>query len=241
MRVSLWMSYEDGAEFSIGLSDHAEDSSLPEHLRGTFRPLGEGFVSGVYTAPSGSTFTLASDRDEAVSLGIGDVYGPPAYRGRPYLVVFDGVHQTFMSLASSLRDVARWEYLDSQQPTWSPWETSADHWPRWAVHIDGACVYDTWAVDATSAIRNASGHADFQSRLADGSIITAARVGGSATKLTGYAALAHAEAEGLTLRKYADPTEGERTGITIDEAYEIAAQDAGLLWIEAEAACADFS
>lgn len=53
------------------------------------------------------------------------------------------------------------------------------------------------------------------------------------TKLTGTAAIAAAEAFGLTLHKYADPTEGERGGITVAEAREIAAQDPRLVWVDA--------
>ena len=34
------------------------------------------------------------------------------------------------------------------------------------------------------------------------------------------------------INKYADPIEGERSGLTDDEAAEIAAEDARLLWIE---------
>lgn len=54
----------------------------------------------------------------------------------------------------------------------------------------------------------------------------------SDTILTGRAAIEFAAANSLTLNKYADPVEGARTGLMVAEAREIAAQDAGLIWIE---------
>ena len=50
------------------------------------------------------------------------------------------------------------------------------------------------------------------------------------TKLTGRAAISHAAASGTTLNKYADPTEGARTGLTVEEAEEVAREDASLIW-----------
>jgi len=52
--------------------------------------------------------------------------------------------------------------------------------------------------------------------------------------LTGHEAIDHAARTGASLRKYADPVDGAR-GITLDEAREIAFEDAGLVWCEADA------
>ncbi|MGL4445638.1 MAG: hypothetical protein ACRCU1_18590 [Alsobacter sp.] len=52
-------------------------------------------------------------------------------------------------------------------------------------------------------------------------------------KLTGHAAIAHAGATGATLNKYADPTEGARSGLTVEEAEDVAREDASLIWCEA--------
>ena len=52
-------------------------------------------------------------------------------------------------------------------------------------------------------------------------------------QLTGFTAIEFAAANGLTVAKYADPTEGARDGLTVSEAREIAAEDPGLIWIEA--------
>ena len=49
--------------------------------------------------------------------------------------------------------------------------------------------------------------------------------------ITGQSAIAHAEQNGLTLNKYADPIEEAREGLTIDEASEVAREDASLIWI----------
>jgi hypothetical protein len=49
--------------------------------------------------------------------------------------------------------------------------------------------------------------------------------------LTGYEAIEAAKRDGLTLSKHADPTEGERHGLTIDEATEIAAEDPALIYV----------
>lgn len=38
--------------------------------------------------------------------------------------------------------------------------------------------------------------------------------------------------DAITLHKYADPTEGERHGLTVDEARQIAREDAGLIWAD---------
>ena len=50
--------------------------------------------------------------------------------------------------------------------------------------------------------------------------------------ITGLDAIAHAEAHGLPLSKYADPTEGAREGLTVDEAREVAAEDASLIYLQ---------
>lgn len=52
------------------------------------------------------------------------------------------------------------------------------------------------------------------------------------TPLTGDSAIEFAESRGLRLSKYADPIEGYRTGLTPDEAREIAKQDPSLIYLE---------
>lgn len=48
---------------------------------------------------------------------------------------------------------------------------------------------------------------------------------------TGYAAIELAESDpSIILCKYADPTEGERHGLTIAEATDIAAEDPALIY-----------
>lgn len=54
--------------------------------------------------------------------------------------------------------------------------------------------------------------------------------------LSGYEAIEYAEANGLTLNKYNDPTEDAREGLTVAEARKIAAEDASLIWVDALAA-----
>lgn len=49
--------------------------------------------------------------------------------------------------------------------------------------------------------------------------------------LTGTAAIAHAEVHGLTLSKYTDPTEEARSGLSVEEARRIAAEDPSLIWV----------
>lgn len=53
-----------------------------------------------------------------------------------------------------------------------------------------------------------------------------------ARRITGLDAIEHAELHGLKLNKYADPTEDAREGLTVDEARDIAAEDASLIWVE---------
>lgn len=53
-------------------------------------------------------------------------------------------------------------------------------------------------------------------------------------RYTGYEAIEKAEKLGLKLNKYNDPIEGAREGLTVDEAKEIAQEDPGLIWVEAE-------
>lgn len=55
------------------------------------------------------------------------------------------------------------------------------------------------------------------------------------TTLTGYTAIGYAEIHGLTLSKYADPIEEAREGLTVAEAMGIAAEDPGLVYLEAPA------
>lgn len=55
-------------------------------------------------------------------------------------------------------------------------------------------------------------------------------------KLTGQAAIAIAEANGLTLSKYADPIEDARTGLDPDEARKVASEDPNLIYIDVECA-----
>lgn len=54
------------------------------------------------------------------------------------------------------------------------------------------------------------------------------------TILTGYDAIDWAEFYGTPLNKYADPTEGERSGITADEAFDICDEDPSLVWTQAD-------
>lgn len=56
----------------------------------------------------------------------------------------------------------------------------------------------------------------------------------STTTLTGHDALAHAARTGAQLHKHADPVDGARA-VTLDEAREVAREDAGLVWCEAPA------
>lgn len=52
--------------------------------------------------------------------------------------------------------------------------------------------------------------------------------------LSGLDAIAAAERDGRTLSKYADPTEGHRDGLTVDEARAIAKEDPSLVYLSAE-------
>lgn len=52
----------------------------------------------------------------------------------------------------------------------------------------------------------------------------------STVRLTGAAAIEYAMLSGVSLHKYADPTEDAREGLTVEEATEIASLDAGLIW-----------
>lgn len=51
--------------------------------------------------------------------------------------------------------------------------------------------------------------------------------------ITGHDAIAYAEINGMTLNKYEDPTEDARTGLTVDEAKQVAFYDRNLIWIDA--------
>ncbi len=55
----------------------------------------------------------------------------------------------------------------------------------------------------------------------------------SLVRLTGFAALAHAERHGLALCKHADPIEGAREGLSVDEAKRVANGDAELIYLDA--------
>ena len=50
--------------------------------------------------------------------------------------------------------------------------------------------------------------------------------------LSGLDAIAYAEANDMTMTKAADPTEGAREGVSVDEAREIARQDSSLLSLD---------
>ena len=54
------------------------------------------------------------------------------------------------------------------------------------------------------------------------------------TTLTGHRAIEYAARHGLTLSKHTDPTEEARTGLSIKEAREVAAQDPGLIYVDEE-------
>lgn len=53
----------------------------------------------------------------------------------------------------------------------------------------------------------------------------------SSSTITGRAAIEYAESTGAVLRKYADPTEGPRDGLTIEEAEAIAHEDPSLIYV----------
>ena len=54
--------------------------------------------------------------------------------------------------------------------------------------------------------------------------------------LTGHDAIAFAERHGTPLCKHADPVEGARVDVTVDEARAIAREDAGLLYVDDDGA-----
>lgn len=51
-------------------------------------------------------------------------------------------------------------------------------------------------------------------------------------RLTAHDAIEYAAAHGLTLRKYADPTEDAREGLSIEEARAIATEDPSLIYLD---------
>ena len=53
----------------------------------------------------------------------------------------------------------------------------------------------------------------------------------NASIITGNDAIEFAERNGLTLSKYADPIEGAREGVSVDDAREIAREDASLIYV----------
>ena len=52
------------------------------------------------------------------------------------------------------------------------------------------------------------------------------------TTYTGTSAIEYSRATGADLNKYADPTEGARSGLRAEEAERIAREDPGLIWVE---------
>ena len=54
--------------------------------------------------------------------------------------------------------------------------------------------------------------------------------------ITGQAAIDYATTSNQTLNKYADPIEEARAGLTIEEAEEVAREDASLIWINVQGA-----
>ena len=54
----------------------------------------------------------------------------------------------------------------------------------------------------------------------------------SMKKFTGIEAIEYARVNDLTLNKYADPTEDARSGLTPEEAEDVAAEDPSLIWLE---------
>ena len=54
------------------------------------------------------------------------------------------------------------------------------------------------------------------------------------SSLSGYEAIEYAERTGATLNKHADPIEGARDSLTIDEARQVASEDASLIWVAVE-------
>lgn len=56
----------------------------------------------------------------------------------------------------------------------------------------------------------------------------------SKTTVIGHEAIEMAKRSGRTLSKYADPTDGARTGLSVAEAEEIAKEDPALVYLETE-------
>jgi hypothetical protein len=54
--------------------------------------------------------------------------------------------------------------------------------------------------------------------------------------LKGHEAIEYAERHGVTLNKYADPTEGAREGLTVEEARDVASEDPSLIHLPHEQA-----
>lgn len=52
----------------------------------------------------------------------------------------------------------------------------------------------------------------------------------TAKVVSGYDAIDYAESRGSPLRKYADPTEGPRDGLTRSAALAVAREDPSLIW-----------
>lgn len=57
--------------------------------------------------------------------------------------------------------------------------------------------------------------------------------------LTGFDAIDHADENGLTLSKHADPVEGAREGVSVEDAREVAAEDPSLIFLTVDEASLD--
>jgi hypothetical protein len=55
---------------------------------------------------------------------------------------------------------------------------------------------------------------------------------GDTTRITGREAIEVAEAQGLLLSTYSDPTEGGREGVSVEDAREIAREDPSLVYLD---------
>ena len=51
-------------------------------------------------------------------------------------------------------------------------------------------------------------------------------------RMTGWDAIEYAEARGVALSKYTDPTDDAHEGLTPDEAREVASEDPGLIYLD---------
>lgn len=51
-------------------------------------------------------------------------------------------------------------------------------------------------------------------------------------RMTGHEAIQYAQRYGLTLNKYADPVEGPREGLSVEEARDVAREDPSLIYVD---------